>query len=73
MKKPRSPRRPRLPAPPGSNRLLNLAEVGGVLGVSIRTLMTWRASGKLRVLCLTPRSLRVEQAEVDRLIEEARR
>jgi excisionase family DNA binding protein len=67
------PKRIRLVPPPNSRPLLTLAEVGGLLGVSVRTVQAWRASGKLRVLNLTARSVRVEQAEVDRLIEEARR
>lgn len=69
----RSPRRPRLAAPTGSRPLLTLREVGGVLGVKLRTLQSWRATGKLRVLVLSKRCVRVEQSEVDRLIEEARR
>lgn len=72
MKTKRSPRRPRLAAPPGSQPLLKLADVGGVLGVSVRTLQGWRSTGRLRVICLTPRSVRIEQSEVDRLIAEAR-
>jgi predicted site-specific integrase-resolvase len=52
--------------------LYTLAEVGGLLGITVRTLQSWRALGKLRVLNLSARSVRVERCEVDRLIEEAR-
>jgi excisionase family DNA binding protein len=52
--------------------LLTLQQVGELLGVKRRTLQSWRAAGKLRVVAFNKRCLRVEQAELDRLIQEAR-
>jgi len=52
--------------------LLRLHEVAALLGVKIRTLQAWRALGKLKVIALSTRCVRVEPAEVERLIREAR-
>lgn len=51
--------------------LLTLKQVAALLGLSLRTLMTMRAAGRLRVLRFG-RAVRVEPAEVERLIREAR-
>lgn len=54
-------------------RLLRLAEVAERLGVSYRTVQAWVASGRVRVLRLSPRVVRVEAGELERLLREARR
>ncbi len=63
------PRTPQQDAP----RLLRLAEVAERVGVSYRTVQAWVASGRVRVLRLSPRVVRVEAAELERWIAEARR
>lgn len=67
----RSPR-PRPTSAEGPMRLLRLQQVATMLDVKMRTLQGWRASGKLRVVAFSTRCVRVEQAEVERLIREAR-
>jgi len=52
--------------------LLRFADVARVLNVSIRKVQAMRAAGQLRVVVLSGRCLRVEPAELDRLIREAR-
>lgn len=54
-------------------RLLRLAEVAERVGVSYRTVQAWVASGRLKVVRLSARVLRVEAAELERWIAEARR
>lgn len=63
-----------MPAPSSvaGTSLLRLLEVANLLAVNLRTVQGWRASGRLRVLVLGPRCVRVELAEVERLIREAR-
>lgn len=73
MKATRSPRRPAIAPLVSATPLLTLREVGAILGLKERTLQSWRASGKLRVVAFSKRCLRVEPAELDRLIAEARR
>lgn len=55
-----------------SSQLLTMLEAANVLRFSLRKLQSMRAAGQIRVLVFG-RSVRVEQSEADRLIEEARR
>lgn len=52
--------------------LLKLPEAAAIFGVGLRTLQAWRAAGRLRVVALSKRCVRVERAEVERLIRESR-
>ena len=52
-------------------RLLLLREVATHCAVSLRTVHTWVAGGRLRVLRLGKRCVRVEPAELNRLLREA--
>jgi predicted site-specific integrase-resolvase len=52
--------------------LLTLREAARLLSVAVRTLQAWRAVGRLRVVALSARCIRVEPAEVARLISESR-
>lgn len=52
--------------------LLTLQEVAARLNVSLRTVQVMRSAGKLRVLVLGTRCVRVEPAELERLLREAR-
>lgn len=63
------PRRPKRESP----TLYKLTEVAAMFDVKKRTIQAWRASGHLRVLRLTGGTVRVEQAEIDRLLREARK
>lgn len=54
-------------------RLLRLADVAERLGVSYRSVQAWVATGRVRVLRLSPRVVRVEASELERLLREARR
>ncbi|MEZ6009747.1 MAG: helix-turn-helix domain-containing protein [Planctomycetota bacterium] len=53
--------------------LLSVPDVAEHLGVSVRTVRAWIAAGRLAVVRLGPRCVRIEPAEVRRLVEEARR
>lgn len=53
--------------------LLRLVDVARRCGVSLRTVRTWTATGRVRVLRLSPRVVRVEAGELERLLREARR
>lgn len=72
-----SPRRLRheqadvVPVPGG--RLLRVRDVAERLAVSTRCIQTWVALGRLHPIRLTPRTLRIAEAEVEALIREARK
>ena len=51
--------------------LLRLRDVAARFQVSLRTVQSWRASGRLRVHVLG-HVVRVAQAEIDRLLKETR-
>ncbi|MGE0190439.1 MAG: helix-turn-helix domain-containing protein [Planctomycetota bacterium] len=53
--------------------LLTIPDVASRLNVSVRTVRTWVAAGRLPVVRLGRRCVRVEPAEVERMLEEARR
>ena len=63
-------RRPLTPKPQAP--LLTLAEVVAITGVSLRTARAWVASGRLRVIRLSPRTLRVSQEALDAFLTDAR-
>lgn len=65
-------RKPTSAGPPGAP-LFTLEQVAAFFGIRKRTIQAWRASGHLRVLRLTGGTVRVEQAEIDRLLREARK
>ena len=52
-------------------RLLHLREVAVHCAVSLRTVQAWVAAGRLRVLRFGKRCVRVEPAELTRLLREA--
>ncbi len=58
---------------PDAPRLLRLAEVAERLGVSYRTVQAWVASGRLKVVRLSRRVVRVDPVELARWIAEAGR
>jgi excisionase family DNA binding protein len=60
------------PTPKPQAPLLTLAEVAAIAGVSLRTARAWVSSGRLRVLRLSPRTLRISQDALDDLLRNAR-
>lgn len=52
--------------------LVTLGEAADILGINASTLWRWRRAGRLRVIKLSDKVVRVERAEVIRLCEEAR-
>lgn len=59
-------------SPPPAAPLLTLPEVAALLHLGLRTVQAMRSAGTLRVLKFG-KAARVEPAEVERLIREARR
>lgn len=53
--------------------LLTVEDVAMRLNVSVRTVRAWIAAGRLPVLRFGRRCMRIEPAEVERLLEQARR
>lgn len=53
--------------------LLTIPDVAARLNVSERTVRAWIAAGRLAVVRLGPRCVRIEPDEVERMVEEARR
>ena len=53
--------------------LLTIPDVAARLNVSERTVRAWIAAGRLAVVRLRPRCVRIEPDEVERMVEEARR
>ena len=49
-------------------RLYRLPEVAKILAVSVPTLRTWQAKGRLQVVRLPSGTLRVTEAELERII-----
>jgi excisionase family DNA binding protein len=58
---------------PPPTRLLRIPEVAERLRVSRRTVQAWIASGRLRVVRLGRRCVRVDPAELARFLGEASR
>ena len=54
-----------------TGRLLKVAEVALRLGLSSRSVQSLVAAGKLRVVRLSPRAIRVSQGDVDEFIRRA--
>ena len=52
--------------------LLTVAEASKRLGVSERTFRTWAAAGRIALVRLSPRCIRVQPEELDRFIVERR-
>lgn len=53
--------------------LLTIPDVAARLNVSERTVRAWVAAGRLAVVRLGPRCVRIEPGEVERLVVEGRR
>ncbi len=51
-------------------RLLNLRQVALLCGVSDRTVASWRASGRLKVVKMSQRCIRYAIEDVDAMIRE---
>lgn len=49
-------------------RYLSVPDVAEELGVSVRTVRRWIAAGRLPILRPSPRCIRVDPAELDRLL-----
>lgn len=60
-------------SPPPAAPLLTLQEVAAQLTISLRTVQVMRAAGRLRVLVLGTRCVRVERGEIERVLRDARR
>ena len=58
-------------SPSRAPRLLRLADIAEVCQVSLRTVQSWVASGRLAVLRLSPRSVRVTEEALAEFLEHA--
>ena len=74
-----SPRAPPLKAPPRGaaglaalGRLLSLREVAETLGVGKRSVQVWVATGRLPVIRVTPRVVRVAEADLVAMLAAGR-
>ena len=55
-----------------ASQLLTVGQVAARLGVSIRTVWSWIALGKIQVVRLSRRATRVSVASLERFLEQCR-
>jgi excisionase family DNA binding protein len=63
----RAPSNSRRPVP-DEKKLLTYAQVAEMIGVDVRTVRQWRAAGKLKVIRISYKVVRIRPEEVERFI-----